>query len=156
MELLCKNGYKLEKVQRAAIRNHLGVYSTFPPLGLEFEVGWMPLRWEAKIKAIKYHIKASRNDKMRLLNRVMAWANEGVGWMEEEGSWSAWGGMVMVHRGDLRRFVTSSGERDVRGMHMEEAPGKVERRLQQITEVKILGSFSRRYSFCRVEDGRSS
>ena len=38
---------------------------------------------------------------------------------------------------------------------MEEAPGRVERGLQLITEVEILGSFSRRYSFCRVEDGRS-
>ena len=36
---------------------------------------------------------------------------------------------------------------------MEEAPGRVERGLQQITEVEILGSFSRRYSFCRLEDG---
>ena len=40
-------------------------------------------------------------------------------------------------------------------LSLEEAPGRVERGLQQITEVKILGSFSRRYSFCRVEDGRS-
>ena len=59
-------------------------------------------------------------------------------------------------RRDLHRFVTSSGERDVGGMCMEEAPGRVERGLQQITEVKILGSFSMRYnSFRRVEDGKS-
>ena len=39
---------------------------------------------------------------------------------------------------NLRRFVTSLGERDVGGLCMEEAPGRVERGLQQITEVKIL------------------
>ena len=70
--LLCRNEYKLEKVQRAAIRSRLGVHSKFPLLGLELEAGWMPVRWEAKIKAIKYCIKASRNEKMRLLNKVMA------------------------------------------------------------------------------------
>ena len=48
--LLCKNEYKLEKVQRAAIRSRLGVHSEFPLLGLEFEAGWMPVRWEAKIR----------------------------------------------------------------------------------------------------------
>ena len=82
--LLCRNEYKLEKVQRSAIRSRLGVHSKFPLLGLELEAGWMPVRWEAKIRAIKYYIKASRNEKMRLLNRVMVWANEGVGWMEGE------------------------------------------------------------------------
>ena len=96
--LLCKNEYELEKVQQAAIRSCLGVHSKFPLLGLELEAGWMPVRWEAKIRAIKYYIEVSRNEKMKLLNRVMAWANEGVGWMEGEGgSWGVWDGVVRVH-----------------------------------------------------------
>ena len=103
--LLCKNEYKLEKVQRAAIRSHLGVHSKFPLLGLELEAGWMPVRWEAKIRAIKYYIKVSRNEKMKLLNRVMAWANEGVGWMEGEGGllgcmgWSSQGSLAEIIEG---------------------------------------------------------
>ena len=41
-------------------------------------------------------MKASRNE-MRLLNRVMAWANEGVGWMKrEEGFFKCMGGVVKV------------------------------------------------------------
>ena len=44
-------------------------------MGLELEAGWMPVRWEAKIRVAKYYIKVSRNEKMKLLNRVMAWAN---------------------------------------------------------------------------------
>ena len=106
---------------------------------------------------IKYYIKASENE-MRLLNRVMAWANEGGGRMDGRGrgvlqvyGWSGQGSLR-----DLRRYVTSSGEPDVGGMYMEEASGRVERQLQQITKVKVLGSFSRRYSFCRMEDERSS
>ena len=55
--LLYKNEYKLEKVQRVAIRSCLGVHSKFPLLGLELEAGWMPVRWDAKIRAIKYYIK---------------------------------------------------------------------------------------------------
>ena len=113
----------------------------------------MPVRWEVKIRAIKYCIKVSRNEKMKLLNGVMAWANEGVGWMEGRGgSWGVWDGVVRVVGGDHRQL----GGRNVGGMCMEEASGRVERGMQQITEVKILGSFSRKYSFCRVEVGRSS
>ena len=63
--LLCKNEYELEKVQRTATSSHFGVHSKFPLLGLELEVGRMPVRCEAKIQVIKYNIKASRNDKMR-------------------------------------------------------------------------------------------
>ena len=37
--LLCQNEYKLEKVQWAAIRSHLGVHSKFSLLGLELETG---------------------------------------------------------------------------------------------------------------------
>ena len=36
---------------------------------------------------------------------------------------------------------------------MEKASGRVEKGLRPITEVKILGIFSRRCSFCRVEIG---
>ena len=139
--LLCKYEYTLEKVQRSAIRSRLGVHSKFPLLGLELEAGWMPVRWEAKIKAIKCYIKASRNEKMRLLNKVMAWANEGVGWMEgDEGFLECMGWNGHGSPGEIfLRFVTLSGERDVGGMCMEEAPGRVERSrgLQQITEVEI-------------------
>ena len=103
--LLCKNEYKLEKVQRAAIRSRLGVHSKFPLLGLELEAGWMPVRWEVKSRAIKYYIKVSRNEKLKLLNRVMAWANEGVGWMEGEGGllgcmgWCSQGSLAEIIEG---------------------------------------------------------
>ena len=60
--LLCKNEYKLEKVQWAAISIRLGVHSKFPLLGLESKAGWMAVRWELKIRVIKYYIKASRNE----------------------------------------------------------------------------------------------
>ena len=50
--LLCRNEYKLEKVQRAAIRSRLGVHTKFPLLGLELEAGWMPVRWEAKLRRL--------------------------------------------------------------------------------------------------------
>ena len=103
---------------------------------MELEAGWMPVRWEVKIRAINYYIKVSRNEKMKLLNRVMAWANEWLGWMEGEGGLligvygMEWSGFVGR---DHRRCVTSSGERHVGGMCMEKASGRVERGMQLST-----------------------
>ena len=77
---------------------------------------------------------------MMLLNRVMTWANGGGGRMDRRrrGVLQVYGWSGQGSLRDLRRFVTSSGEPDVGGMYMEEASGRVERWLHQITEVKAL------------------
>ena len=56
-----------------------------------------------------------------------------------------WSGFVGK---DHQRCVISSGEQNVGGMCIEKASGRVERGMQQITEIKVLGSFSRKYSLC--------
>ena len=46
-----------------------------------------------------YYIKASRNEKMRLLNRVVTRTNEGAGWMGEEKGileCMGWSGQVLT------------------------------------------------------------
>ena len=79
---LYKNEINLERVQLSAIRSFLGVHSKFPLTALELEAGWTPIRWEVKLRAIKFWLRVERMDKSRLVKKIMKWGRGDNEWWQ--------------------------------------------------------------------------